>query len=148
MDGFLIRPMTLNDLHQVEEIEKKSFATIWSRNLYKKEITENSFAHYFTMEKDDKVIGFCGMWLVIDEVQITNIAVDPDYRGFGYGTLLFQHMLNVAIHQGAVGLSLEVRTTNLPAQRLYRKFGLEPAGIRKNYYTDNNEDAIVMWVKL
>ncbi|MBU5595349.1 ribosomal protein S18-alanine N-acetyltransferase [Amphibacillus sp. MSJ-3] len=148
MDDVMIRPMELRDLDQVEEIEKKSFTTTWSKNLYKRELIENDFAHYFVIEKQNKMIGFCGIWLVLDEAQVTNIAIDPNYRDKGYGTLLFQYMLKRAMIKGAANLSLEVRKSNTQAQGLYKKFGLQPAGIRKNYYTDNNEDAIVMWVKL
>ncbi len=148
MNDTVIRPMRLNDLDQVEEIEKRSFASIWTKNLYRKELLENSFAYYFVIEKDQQLIGFCGLWLVIDEAQVTNIAIDPTYRGQGYGALLFQHLMKYAIANGASNLSLEVRESNEPAQKLYQKFGLEKAGIRKNYYTDNNEDAIVMWVGL
>lgn len=148
MNDVMIRPMELSDLDQVEEIEKKSFTTIWSKKLYRRELIENHFAHYFVIEKQNNMIGFCGIWLVLDEAQVTNIAIDPVYRGQGYGGLLFQYMLKRAIIQGAANLSLEVRKSNIQAQRLYQKFGLQPAGIRKNYYTDNNEDAIVMWVRL
>jgi len=100
------------------------------------------------IEVRHQLIGFCGVWLVLDEAQVTNIAIDPAFRGKGYGTLLFQHMVKNAIARGASNLSLEVRTSNKQAQHLYRKFGLEPVGVRKRYYTDNNEDAIVMWVRL
>lgn len=148
MNNILIRPMELRDLDQVEEVEKKSFTSLWTKSLYRRELLENSFASYFVIEIDEKVIGFCGLWLVIDEAQVTNIAIDPSYRGYGYGSLLFQYMIKHAVEQGATNLSLEVRKSNTQAQNLYRKFGLEKAGIRRNYYTDNNEDAIVMWVKL
>lgn len=148
MNNILIRPMELGDLDQVEEVEKKSFTSLWTKSLYRRELLENSFASYFVIEIDQKVIGFCGLWLVIDEAQVTNIAVDPSYRGHGYGSLLFQYMIKHAMEKGATNLSLEVRKSNNQAQSLYRKFGLEKAGVRKNYYTDNNEDAIVMWVGL
>ncbi|GAA4073506.1 ribosomal protein S18-alanine N-acetyltransferase [Amphibacillus indicireducens] len=148
MNDIVIRPMGLSDLDQVEEIERRSFATIWTKSLYKKELLENSFACYFVIEKEQQMIGFCGLWLVIDEAQVTNIAIDPTYRGQGYGTLLFQYMIKYAMTKGATNLSLEVRESNNQAQKLYQKFGLEKAGIRNNYYTDNNEDAIVMWVRL
>lgn len=143
-----IRPMELDDLDQVTQIEKKSFQTPWSKVLYHKELVENHFAHYFVIENCYQIIGFCGVWLVLDEAQVTNIAIDPIYRGQGYGKMLFQYMLSKAMLNGAKSLSLEVRKTNKAAQALYERFGLEKAGIRKNYYTDNNEDAIVMWVKL
>lgn|SRR5690625_4061297 len=148
MNDIVIRPMQVEDLDQVEEIEHKSFTSTWSKNLYKKELLENSFAYYFVIEKDEKMIGFSGIWIVLDEAQVTNIAIDPNYRGQGYGTLLFKYLINKAMSKGATNLSLEVRKSNKHAQHLYQKFGLKPAGIRKNYYTDDGEDAIVMWVNL
>ncbi|GAA5418028.1 [Ribosomal protein S18]-alanine N-acetyltransferase [Paraliobacillus ryukyuensis] len=148
MNEPIVRKMTLADLNQVKKIEEASFAIPWTMDIYTKELTENAFAHYYVIEINHQIIGFCGLWIVIDEAQITNIAISPDYRGRGYGEALFQYILNQTILHGAVQLSLEVRVTNLVAQRLYRKFGLTPAGIRKHYYTDNNEDALVMWVNL
>lgn len=148
MDDILFREMTYNDIEEVSVIEKKSFTLPWTTDIYEKELTENSYAHYYVVEKNGKIIGFCGVWIVIDEAQITNIAILPDYRGQNYGVGLFQYIINQVITNGVKRLSLEVRVSNIIAQKLYRKFGLKPAGIRKNYYTDNNEDAIVMWVEL
>ena len=125
-----------------------SFTVPWTIDIYEKELTENPYAHYYVVEKDGIIIGFCGLWVVIDEGQITNIALLPSFRGNGYGSGLFQYIINQAIINGAKRLSLEVRVSNIVAQKLYQKFGFMPAGIRKNYYTDNNEDAMVMWVNL
>ncbi|WP_091496272.1 ribosomal protein S18-alanine N-acetyltransferase [Amphibacillus marinus] len=148
MPNVSIRAMELVDLDEVALIEVKSFTTPWSKALYQKELIENQFAHYYVIEVNQQVVGFCGVWLVLDEAQVTNIAIDPSYRGKGYGAMLFQYILNRALLRGATQLSLEVRKSNHAAKAMYKKFGLEKAGIRKNYYTDNNEDAIVMWVKL
>lgn len=148
MSDISIRAMTLEDLEYVVIIESKSFTSPWSKALYQKELVQNHFAHYYVIEVDQEIIGFCGVWLVLDEAQVTNIAIDPSQRGKGYGTILFQYMLNQVIRKGATNLSLEVRKSNKTAQAMYKKFGLECAGIRKHYYTDNNEDAIVMWVRL
>ncbi|WP_425288298.1 ribosomal protein S18-alanine N-acetyltransferase [Terribacillus halophilus] len=144
----IVRPMRLADVSAVYAIERASFAVPWSMDIFEREITENTFANYFVIESDGVIAGYCGMWLVIDEAQITNIAILPDYRGQKLGEKLFAHVLEQAIFAGAYRLSLEVRVSNIPAQHLYRKFGLVPGGIRKNYYTDNHEDAIVMWVNL
>jgi ribosomal-protein-alanine N-acetyltransferase len=140
--------MTLNDLDQVLEIERASFPTPWTEDIFLNEIRLNQFATYYVIENERKVIGYCGLWLIIDEAQITNIAILPNYRGKKYGQMLFQYVLNQAIVQGAEKLSLEVRVSNDAAKKMYEKFGLAPGGIRKSYYSDNNEDAIVMWVKL
>ncbi|MFB1052213.1 ribosomal protein S18-alanine N-acetyltransferase [Paraliobacillus sp. JSM ZJ581] len=148
MREVVIRQMTMDDIEQVKIIEEACFSVPWTEDIYQKELTENAYAAYYVIEKDRQIIGFCGLWIVIDEAQITNIAILPNYRGFGYGSYLFQYIINQAMLAGAVRLSLEVRVSNLVAQKLYRKFGLKPAGIRKNYYTDNNEDAMVMWVNV
>ncbi|WP_413092335.1 ribosomal protein S18-alanine N-acetyltransferase [Terribacillus sp. 179-K 1B1 HS] len=143
-----VRPMRLADVSAVYAIETASFTVPWSIDIFEREITENTFANYFVIESDGVIAGYCGMWLVIDEAQITNIAILPEYRGQKLGEKLFAHVVEQAIFAGAYRLSLEVRVSNLTAQHLYRKFGLVPGGIRKNYYTDNQEDAIVMWVNL
>lgn len=148
MSNIVFREMTYLDIEEVAVIERKSFTLPWTTDIYEKELLENSYAHYYVVEKDDKIIGFCGTWIVIDEAQITNIAILPDYRGNSYGVGLFQYIINQVIANGAKTLSLEVRVSNIIAQKLYRRFGLKPAGIRKKYYTDNNEDAMVMWVNL
>ncbi|SET77236.1 ribosomal-protein-alanine N-acetyltransferase [Oceanobacillus limi] len=143
-----IRKMELSDIDQVMEVERASFTTPWSREIFLQEIVENQHAHYFVMLIEKKVVGYVGMWIVIDDAQITNIAILPALRGNKFGEKLFRFTLQQAIGMGVKRLSLEVRASNTIAQRLYRKFGLVPGGIRKNYYKDDNEDAIVMWVNL
>ncbi|WP_186578525.1 ribosomal protein S18-alanine N-acetyltransferase [Aquibacillus kalidii] len=148
MPEVIIRRMTREDINQVAVIEESSFAVPWTKDIYEKELTENPYANYFVIEMMEQIVGFCGLWVVIDEAQITNIAISPQYRGYKLGAALFQYVINQAVTLGAIRLSLEVRKSNIVAQGLYRKFGLVPGGVRKNYYTDNNEDAIVMWVNL
>jgi ribosomal-protein-alanine N-acetyltransferase len=143
-----IRGMKTDDIEDVLEVEEASFATPWPEETFLNEVTENPYAHYFVIEKNGKVFGYCGLWLIIDEAHVTNIAIHPEYRGQKYGEQLFRHTCEEAITQGAVQLSLEVRVSNTAAQHMYRKFGLVPGGIRKRYYTDNGEDALVMWVGL
>lgn len=144
----IIRPMTVDDVEAVMEVERASFPVAWDEDTFKKEAGENPYAYYYVIEKDGKVIGYCGLWLIIDEAHITNIAIHPEERGQKYGEQLFRHTCEQAIEFGAIQLSLEVRVSNTAAQHMYRKFGLVPGGIRKNYYTDNGEDALVMWVGL
>lgn len=148
MAELVIRPMELTDIDSVVEVEKASFDTPWSEDIFYQEIVKNQFAHYFVVEVDEKVIGYAGLWVVIDDAQITNVAIVPSYRGNKLGEKLFQFTMQQAIGLGSKRLSLEVRVSNVVAQRMYRKFGLVPGGLRKNYYTDNKEDAIVMWVNL
>ncbi|WP_430788602.1 ribosomal protein S18-alanine N-acetyltransferase [Virgibacillus flavescens] len=148
MAELVIRPMELTDIGSVIEVEKASFDTPWSEDIFYQEIVKNQFAHYFITEVDNHVVGYAGMWVVIDDAQITNIAIMPSYRGYKLGEKLFQFTMQQAIKLGSNRLSLEVRVSNIIAQRMYRKFGLVPGGLRKNYYTDNKEDALVMWVNL
>lgn len=148
MKEICIRKMKDIDVDHVMKVEELSFTTPWPREIFYQEIVENSYAHYFVVELEENIIGYGGMWVVIDDAQITNIAVKPKYRGYKIGEKLFQHILQHAMQMGVKRLSLEVRASNIIAQRLYRKFGLVPGGVRKNYYTDNKEDAIIMWVNL
>lgn len=96
-------------------------------------------------EADGKIVGFAGMWNMYDEAHVTTIGVDPDYRGQGLGELLFVSLIDEAMRRGAGWLTLEVRVSNEPAQSLYRKYEFTVQGTRKRYYSDNNEDAYIMW---
>ncbi|MEQ6378709.1 ribosomal protein S18-alanine N-acetyltransferase [Bacillaceae bacterium S4-13-56] len=148
MDQIVLREMELEDVDQVHNIEELSFATPWSKEAFINEIEQNKFATYIVLELEGVIVGYCGVWLVIDEAHITNIAILPEFRGKKLGEFLFKHVIDFAKKKGATLLSLEVRVSNIVAQKLYRKFGLIPGGIRKNYYVDNQEDAVVMWVNL
>ncbi|TFJ91529.1 ribosomal protein S18-alanine N-acetyltransferase [Lentibacillus salicampi] len=148
MAEMVIRQMELADIDDVLQIEKDSFMTTWPRDIMVQELTDNDYAHYYVLLIDQQLVGYAGMWHVIDDAQITSIAVAPSFRGRKLGKSLFLYILEQAIQMGAKRLSLEVRVSNTVAQRMYRKFGLVPGGLRKNYYTDDQEDAIVMWVNL
>lgn len=147
-ESIVFRFMREEDIDQVLEIEHRSFTTPWSREAFYNELNMNKFAVYIVLEVDKKVVGYCGVWVVIDEAHITNIAILPEYRGRKFGEALMQNLFDVAKTMGAKSMTLEVRVTNYVAQGLYRKFGFQKGGLRKNYYTDNQEDALVMWVKL
>ncbi|ANB61300.1 ribosomal protein S18-alanine N-acetyltransferase [Anoxybacteroides amylolyticum] len=142
------RPMTLDDLDGVLVIEKASFTLPWSREAFYNELVHNRYAKYVVMEHDDRLVGYCGMWVVVDEAHITNVAVLPEYRGKKLGEALMRRMMEMAKQLGAVTMTLEVRVSNEVAQSLYRKLGFLNGGIRKRYYPDNQEDALVMWVNL
>jgi ribosomal-protein-alanine N-acetyltransferase len=94
---------------------------------------------------DFEMAGYAGLWLMVDEGHVTTIGVHPDHRGHGIGELLFLGLTDIAREMGAHRITLEVRVSNLPAQALYRKYGLEITGVRRRYYSDNNEDAYIMW---
>ncbi|ESU31581.1 hypothetical protein G3A_15895 [Bacillus sp. 17376] len=142
------RNMTVDDLDQVMEVEVNSFTIPWSKEAFFNELTKNQFAQYLIVEVDQKVVGYCGVWIIIDEAHITNIALLPEFRGLKLGEALMGKVLELAREMGALRVTLEVRVSNERAQNLYRKFGFEQGAIRKQYYTDNMEDALVMWVNL
>lgn len=144
----VFRPMKLSDLPVIMEVEQASFPTPWPRQAFYNELIHNRFARYSVIQVNGRVVGYCGLWLLLDEAHITNIAIHPDYRGRGLGEALLSHMMRRAKEWGADKMTLEVRVSNTVAQRLYKKLGFEPSGIRPRYYTDNQEDAIIMWVTL
>lgn len=148
MAELMIRPMKSHDVEAVFQVEKASYSTPWTKDIFLREVTENDHAHYFVILLDERIIGYVGLWIVLDDAQITNIAILPEFRGKKLGEKLFRYTMQKLIAMDVSRLSLEVRKSNIAAQKLYRKFGLVPGGIRKNYYVDNQEDAIVMWVNL
>lgn len=147
-DSYVFRYMREEDLDQILEVEHASFATPWSREAFYNELYNNKFAVYLVLEKDHRVIGYCGVWIVIDEAHVTNVAILPEYRGRKLGEAMLSKLMSIAREMGARSMTLEVRVTNHVAQSLYRKLGFQNGGIRKNYYSDNQEDALVMWVNL
>jgi [ribosomal protein S18]-alanine N-acetyltransferase len=140
--------MQLKDIDDVLLIEHQSFATPWSREAFYNELTHNQYAVYLVLEEQERVIGYCGVWVVIDEAHITNIAILPEYRGKKLGETLLARLMEISKKMGAIKMTLEVRVSNQVAQSLYRKLGFEDGAIRKRYYTDNQEDALVMWVSI
>ncbi|MFJ7922132.1 ribosomal protein S18-alanine N-acetyltransferase [Lysinibacillus fusiformis] len=143
------RKMVSDDVPAVYEIELASFPVPWTLDSFYYEVHENQYAHYvLAIDKDGSIIGFCGMWMVIDAAQITNVAVIEQARGRGIGEGLMREAMHIAHLHGMEVMTLEVRVTNVVAQNLYRKLHFQDGGIRKGYYTDNGEDALVMWVNL
>ncbi|PSL46931.1 [SSU ribosomal protein S18P]-alanine acetyltransferase [Salsuginibacillus halophilus] len=143
-----IRPMEETDLDAVLKVERDAFQSPWQRETFQKELNENHFAHYLVAETNEEVIGYCGVWVVLDDAHITNIAILSSMRGAKVGAALLAKSLTMAKTYGARQLSLECRVSNQAAQALYKKFGFVEGGLRKNYYRDNHEDALVMWRKL
>jgi len=140
------RKMTIHDVNEVYEIEKQSFTLAWTKEAFEQEMLKNEFAYYVLAETQERVVGYCGMWLVMDEAHITNIAISPKERGRKFGEALMREAIETAKAQGAKLMTLEARVSNIAALNLYKKLGFQNGGIRKGYYTDNQEDAIVMWV--
>lgn len=140
-----VESMRLDDIQRVLEIERQSFRTPWPRDAYTHELTENRLAAYLVARADDEIVGFAGMWVILDEAHITTIAVDPAYRGQHVGERLLVGLIDASLSRGARWMTLEVRKSNDTAQALYKKYGFREIGVRKGYYSDNREDAIVMW---
>lgn len=141
-----IDPMTLADVARVREIEQDAFAVPWPRDAYRAELEENQVACYVVARGDeDHILGFAGMWVIFDEAHVTTIAVDRNRRGQRIGERLLLALIDLALGRGARWMTLEVRPSNAAALSLYRKFGFRDVALRKRYYSDNGEDAVVMW---
>jgi len=140
-----LRQMRREDLARVMEIERECFATPWHESAYITEITNRS-AYYIVACLYELVTGYAGMWVIADEAHITTLGVSREYRGRRIGERLLVGLLDEAMGRGARRATLEVRQSNEIAQGLYRKYGFSPAAIRRGYYTDNQENAVVMWV--
>lgn len=143
--GLLIEPMTDADVKDVLLIEQQSFTTQWPSNAFYQEIHDNKLAHYFVGRAGDRVVAYGGIWVILEDSHVTTIAVHPQYRGKKYGEIMLLRLLDEAIARGASWMTLEVRESNTVAQVLYRKYGFTTVSTRKGYYSDNNENALVMW---
>jgi len=139
-----VEPMTLGDLPAVHAIERASFSVPWPDEAYRNELLTNRLASYVVARAGDEVVGFGGLWVMVDEAHITTFAVDPRWRRRGIGEWLLQALLDRAVARQAREATLEVRLSNMPARRLYEKYGFRPVGIRPRYYSDNGEDALIM----
>lgn len=146
--------MTVDDLEGVLEIERVSFPSPWPRSQFEREL-KNPLSYAFTTKvihplegKGLRIIGYVIFWLVADEAHILNIAVHPGFRRRGIAKALLRFTLELLLKKGGKGVFLEVRRSNLAARRLYKGFGFKEIGVRKGYYTDNQEDAIVMGFEL
>ncbi|GAA0177699.1 ribosomal protein S18-alanine N-acetyltransferase [Clostridium sediminicola] len=130
-------------IDELVDINHNSFEHPWSRESFLSEVT-NKFAHYIGIKIDDKLAGYIGIWFIMDEAHITNVAVYPYFRRMGLANKLLQAALRLCHKHDIVAITLEVRDSNIPARNLYTKFGFIEEGIRKKYY-ENGEDAIIMW---
>jgi ribosomal-protein-alanine N-acetyltransferase len=139
-----IEEMTFDDLPAVHAIEQASFAVPWPNDAYRSELTTNRLASYIVARADATVVGFAGLWVMVDEAHVTTFAVDPRWRRRGVGERLLLGLLDIAVARRAREATLEVRLSNMPARRLYEKYGFRPVGIRPRYYSDNGEDALIM----
>ena len=140
-----IVPMREDHIDSLMELEQATFAIPWTRQDFEREVKENQMAIYYVAILDGKLVGYAGMWHVITEGHITNVAVLEEARGKGIGSMLMEKLIEVGMEKEMIGITLEVRKSNKTAQSLYRKYGFQTEGFRKNYYPDTHEDALIMW---
>lgn len=159
---YALAPMQLDDLPTIASIEKQVFATPWSMQAYRQEILYHDTAAYLVLRhlgqpgkssplrrpwgtgNDPSLIGYGGVWMVLEEAHVCTLAVRPEWRRRGLGEVLFAALVERALEQNAGMVTLEVRASNHAAQSLYAKYGLEKTGLRRGYYPDNQEDAVIM----
>lgn len=141
---YVIRHMSLADLPQVIEIERASFPSPWSFTFFEQELRYNKLAHYFVACCGDEILGYLGLRILAGEAHLTTIAVKESKRRRGVGESLLAWAIEFARQMGASLLTLEVRASNLPARSLYRKYGFVEVGIRRRYYVETGEDALLM----
>lgn len=140
-----IIPMTEEHIEGVLAVEEACFPIPWTRADFRREVCENAMAHYRVALWEGKIVGFGGLWHVVNEGQVTNIAVLEEYRGKHIGDAIVASLIELADELEMIGVTLEVRIGNAPAQKLYVKHGFKPEGIRKKYYSETGEDAVIMW---
>lgn len=140
-----IVPMATTDIPVVTRIERASFSTVWPSDAFYNELSTNKLAHYFVGRIGDRVVAYGGIWVILEDSHITTLAVDPACRGKHFGEMMLLHLVDEALERGAAWMTLEVRQSNIVAQRLYRKYGFTTVTMRRGYYSDDNESALVMW---
>jgi ribosomal-protein-alanine N-acetyltransferase len=144
----MISRMRRSDLDDVVELERRTFPTPWPRTLFERDLPNDGINQAFVARDGDGLVGYLISWLVVDELHIGNIAVTPGRRRSGTGTALLTHVLDLAREREVRRVTLEVRVSNAAAIALYRKFGFNEVAIRKGYYADDGEDALVMLLDL
>lgn len=144
-DRLSIATMTPPDISAVVRIERASFSTVWPSDAFFNELSTNKLAHYFVGRVDDRIVAYGGIWVILEDSHVTTLAVDPDYRGKRFGEVMLLRLVDEALDRGAAWMTLEVRESNAVAQRLYRKYGFTTVTMRRGYYSDDNESALVMW---
>jgi len=141
----VLTPMRRRHLRAVLRTEEQVYPKPWSTALFLSELALRDHRTYLVAKVDGRVVGYGGVMYVLPDAHVTTIAVDPSTQRRAVGTRLLLALTRAAVAKGATALTLEVRVSNIPAQELYRRFGFAPAGVRKGYYADTGEDAIVMW---
>jgi len=145
MQKVVIERMRIDDIDNVVNVENNCFTTPWSKNSFIRELVENDIALYLVAKIENVAVGYIGVWRIQNEGHITNVAVHSDYRGQGIASKLVSQLLSLCEKEGIDAFTLEVRKSNLVAQNLYKKFQFAECGVRRGYYQDNKEDAVIMW---
>lgn len=139
------RKMVKEDAAGVEIVEKASFGMPWSRQSFW-EAAVNKDAYYLLALDENEIVGYAGTWLVADEAHIMNVAIAPMHRTMGLGRKMMVELIRIVKGKGITAMTLEVRPSNTVARKLYEKMGFKSVGLRKGYYEDNKEDAMIMWL--
>ena len=146
MTNLEIRPLELRDLSEIEEIERDSYPTPWSRSMFASELSKPSSLCIGAFEADTgRLVGYLVISRYVDAWHVMNVAVDPDRRRRGIATTLLERLFELTAGRGRRGYTLEVRVSNTYAIALYERLGFKARGVRRGYYTDNREDALIMW---
>lgn len=145
MRELTIRKGSAEDIDAIAALEQECFASPWSRESLYHDLAENQLSTYFVAELQEQIVGYVGIWAIMDEGHINNVAVSPSYRRQHIGSALIAAMLRSTEEAGIKSHTLEVRAGNRAAKGLYENYGFKEAGVRKGYYEDNGEDGIIMW---
>jgi ribosomal-protein-alanine N-acetyltransferase len=140
-----IATMRVDDIPDVLRVESMCFNTPWPRNAFHNELTENKLAHYYVGRIDEEIVAYGGLWVILEDAHITTVAVHPSHQGHRFGERILIRLLDESIERGACWVTLEVRESNVAAQALYKKYGFTVVNTRRGYYSDNDENALVMW---
>ncbi len=146
MSDHILREAAESDVSEIARIERLSFSTPWTEEMILSEMRE-PLSSFFVVEINHSIIGYYGFLHILDELHILNVAVDPSYRGRKVGSALIEHLLERGRALSVRAVTLEVRESNLPAIKLYEKYGFHSVGIRPHYYTDK-ENALIYWLEL
>ena len=141
----VIEEMSLDDIPTVQDIEREIFLTPWPRNAYRRELLQNKMASYIVLRDGDEIVGYAGLWKMRDEAHVTTVGVRRRDQGRGFGMALMVALIERSYMLAARWMTLEVRASNHGAMALYEKLGFKIIGRRRGYYTDDGEDAVVMW---
>lgn len=145
LNDLVIEKMVIRHIDSIRAIDKLCYSSPWSAATWRRELSEST-RHHLVARVDETVVGHAGLLFVLDEVHVTTVAVHPDRQGAGIATRLVCELLKAAVDSGSTSATLEVRALERRTQRLYARFGFLPAGTRRRYYSDPEDDALVMWL--